>query len=62
MITFTWFIIKPVPTDVLCVMTHTVVLFIQRDGKTALDIAREFNNHEVFQYLKEVGKCNISSI
>ena len=52
----------PVPTDFLCVMTHTVVLFIQR-GETALDRARKFNKHEVVQYLNEVGKYNnISSI
>ena len=41
-------------------MTHTV-LSIQI-GKTALDRARDSNRHEVVQYLKEVGKYNISSI
>ena len=55
--TCTWFIINPVPTDFLCVMTHTVVLFIQ-DGKTALDRARYFNRYKVVQYLEEVGKYN----
>ena len=61
LMTCTWFIINPVPTDFLCVMTHTVVLFIQ-NGKTALDIARNDKQHEVVQYLNEVGKYNISSI
>ena len=57
LMTCTWFIINPVPTDFLCVMTHTVVLFIQH-GKTALDRARDNNEHEVVNYLKEVGKYN----
>ena len=52
----TLFIINPVFTDFLCVMTHTVFLFIQH-GQTALDRARQGNEHEVVQYLKEVGKC-----
>ena len=61
LMTCTWFIINPVPTDFLCVITHTVVLVIQ-DGNSALDRARINNEHEVVQYLKEVGKYNISSI
>ena len=60
LITCTWFIINPVPTDFLCFMTHTV-LFIQ-DGETALDRVRDDNEHKVVQYLEEVGKYNISSI
>ena len=51
---------------ILCVMTHTVVLVIQR-GKTALDRARVGKNEaededdeseydEVIQYLEEFGK------
>ena len=59
--TCTWFIINPVPTDFLCVITLTVALFIQ-DAETALDRARDNDKHEVVQYLKEVGKYNISSI
>ena len=61
LMTCTWFIINPVPTDYLCFMTHTVVLVIQ-DGDTVLDRARDCNKHEVVQYLVEVGKYNISSI
>ena len=37
------------------VMTHTVVLFIQR-GQTAVDKAKDNNQHKVVQYLKEVGE------
>ena len=61
LMTCTWFVINPIPTDILCVMTHTVVLFIQ-DDETALDWARVGQRHEVVQYLKEVGKYIISSI
>ena len=51
--------INPVPTDVLCAITHTVVLSIQ-NGETALDRARDYKQSEVVQYLKEVCKYNIS--
>ena len=52
-----WLIVNLVPTDftIVCVMTHTAVLVIQR-GRTALDMARRRNKHEVVEYLESVGK------
>ena len=52
-----WLIVNPVPTDysIMCVMTHTAVLVIQR-GQTALDRARSNDKPEVVEYLESVGK------
>ena len=65
-------IINPVPTDLVCHMTHTVVLVVQYG--TALDNAREgkSNNaddedydesryNELIQYLEGVGKSQVSN-
>ena len=49
------FNVNPVPTDILYVMTHTVVLFIQR-GQTASDMAKDYKQHKVVQYLNEFGE------
>ena len=40
-------------------MTHTVVPVIQ-EGHTALDDAREEDEHAVVQYLEDIGKCSLS--
>ena len=63
-------IINPVPTDftIVCVMTHTAVLVIQR-GQTALDRARDGRDYtddknvdelseydKLIHYLESVGK------
>ena len=62
-----WLIVNPVPTDltILCVVTRTAVLVIQR-GKTALDKVRERKDEvlddykskydKVIHYLESVGK------
>ena len=61
-----WLIVNPVPTalTIVCVMTHTAVLVIQR-GQTALDRARKGKNDyksrkdkydKLIHYLESVGK------